>query len=315
MVNRALLQGIVALVGVALLATGLAGAAGVVPYSLTASTTPKLAVQLNGTAGATAMQLVLAMHIQALPKGEMNLTKVVANYGDGTTSTYYPTNPITGWFTMYRHHNYTADGTYAVHVTVHARIGTGNTSTAYSAAAAPISVVVPLSTNPGCSSTACASVTSMFSWSANGLTVSFTDESIAENATVSYIAWDTGDGYCDLNGVGPCTAKSSFTHTYTNAGTYLVTEYVEATPAGSSNAVNSTSQQNITISVGTSPGGGTGGSAPSGSFNVLTGALIGLGIGVIAAAALWKPEWAALAVITGLALGGAAGWLFAAGVL
>jgi len=58
-----------------------------------------------------------------------------------------------------------------------------------------------------------------FSWTADGLAVTFTDESMAGDASIDYWSWNFGDGNA--------AAYQNPTHTYDISGTYFVQLYVQ----------------------------------------------------------------------------------------
>jgi pseudomonalisin/xanthomonalisin len=86
--------------------------------------------------------------------------------------------------------------------------------------------------------------TANFTYTANGLTVSFTDSSSDTGATISSHSWNFGDN-------GTSTAANP-SHTYAAAGTYNVTETVT-----DSNGKSASKTESVTVTA--SGGGGTGG--------------------------------------------------------
>jgi PKD repeat protein len=83
--------------------------------------------------------------------------------------------------------------------------------------------------------------TANFTFSANGLTVTFTDTSTDAGGTIGHHAWTFGDG-------GTSTAANP-THTYTAGGTYSVTETV--TDSGNGSTSSKTSAVTVSASGGT----------------------------------------------------------------
>jgi PKD repeat protein len=302
----------IALIAVIIVGVGVANAAGVAGLALTTSEKPKLHVDLTvSTNASSGFEAALEIHLAVLPKGTMNLTSVVVAWGDGVSTTFHPHNPVTGYFTMTRDHNYTSSGTFSVGATANAQIGNGSLAKKYTATATAISVTVPFGgQGGGCPATGCPEVTSLFTYSTSGLAVTVTDQSVALNASVTSVAWTFGDGTSGTGG--------SDSHTYAAAGTFLVTETVTASaPSPSTDTVTSTSSQNVTVSTGGSGGGGTAstGATPVVGLSVLSGLLIGSGVGLLLAVAVWKMPESAIAFLASLGVGALVGALAAAGML
>lgn len=123
-------------------------------------------------------------------------------FGDGTTST--TTSPS---------HTYAKAGTYNVTETV-----TNTTNKRVSFSTKSVTVSGGAGNGPSAS----------FSYTANGLTVAFTDTSTDAGGTIGSRSWTFGDG-------GTSTATNP-SHTYAAAGTYSVTETVTESSSGKQNA-------------------------------------------------------------------------------
>jgi subtilase family serine protease len=151
-------------------------------------------------------------------------------FGDGSTST--ATSPS---------HNYAAAGTYSVTETV-----TDSVNAKTSAKTASVTVTAPSTGG---------TPSANFSYTANGLTVAFTDSSTDTGGTISAHSWTFGDG-------GTSTATSP-SHTYAAGGTYSVTETVTDSVNGK------TSAQTASVTVTAPSTGGT----PAAAFSVSTNGL------------------------------------------
>lgn len=299
---------LVLVVGAVMIAVGAASAGGVISLVPTYQA-PTLSATLsyNGTGETVGLQ----MHIVALPKGEMVVNKIVATFGTAS-ETYYPYNAttgyiVTGYFTVTRYFTFSAAGTYSLDATLYATGSGHDNGTQYKATAAPISVTTPLAGTAGGCTVGCPSLSSAFTASASGLTVTLADASVVANATVSMATWEFGDG---ISGNGLTT-----THTYAAPGTYPITETVTA--LGTNGAtVNASSTANVTVSGASSNGCQGSASCPSRApslSGLLVPLLFGAGVGLLVVALLWRWE-ALIALGAGVAVGLAYG-AFALGFL
>ena len=308
--HPAVVRGSVAAVGVVLLALAFAIFGGVLSYSvvpLAAAQTNTLSATL--TTNGTGYTVGLQMHITALPKGSMVVNKIVATYGS-TSETYYPYNAstgyeVTGYFTVTRYFTFNSAGAYSLDATFYATASGHDNGTAYTFTAPAISVTMPFpGGTSGCTSS-CPSLTSSFTASVSGLSVSVQDVSHVGNATISSIGWVFGDGYS--------ASGASVSHTFSAAGIYSITETVTAT-AGSQ-TLTSSSEVNVTVSHSASNGcagsAGCGTAQSTAGITPTSGLLFGLGIGAIIAAGIWR--WEGIVIAAGLAVAGFAVGMFVTG--
>jgi PKD domain len=154
-----------------------------------------------------------------------------------------------------------------------------------------------------------------FTYTASGLTLQVVSHVTASSGAFARTTWSWGDGTSSATNAVPEN------HTYGTAGHYTVTLTAAATfyNYGGKNAlVNATTSQVVNISAGSTVTGNTttgcvalnASSCPSAtggfSLTLITGLLIGAGIGLIVLAAIWGATGVVAAVIlpiTGAILG------------
>ena len=273
-------RGATGILGIVLVVVGLVAGLGIISLAVVpvpSAPGPSLTLSIGATSVGLAVNTTVG--VTALPVGSMNVSSVSINWG-GSSLTYNLTRShVTGRFTVSRTYTFGAAGTYSISASAVAKYN----GAIYIAKTITVSITVPSTVGGGCT-VKCVQVSSAFTAQANGLSVAFTDQSTILNASSETYAWSFGDGG---TGAGPTVS-----HTYSAAGSFMVTETVTATNATGSQATGSSSQ-NITVTANGTGCQGTGTCSPPvlPFLTPTSGLFIGAGIGLLIFAGVWgRPE-------------------------
>jgi hypothetical protein len=234
--------------GIILLGVGLVGVAGVVPYSVAGI--GSIAPLTQGGTGlvvgfnwVTTGQVVTVTLNNTLPTTTGAAGSIAAlvqtntiGFGDGTFNTKGGV------------HQYAATGQYTLSETVVQKLGSATTQTSVSSVISVPSNATGKIAN-GKAGTANAFISPSFSVTQSGLTVNVTDTSVATNEIESAVNWTFGDS----STVTPSVIHGFVSHTYSNGGTYKVSQTVLGAPPGPGLTTPLyVTSQNVTVSQATS---------------------------------------------------------------